>query len=82
MTHVGTIDQIISERRKEHPDDALTKNALRRLVVTGEIQSVKVGAKYLVRFEAVDEYIKNPQSLTREIAQTGRIRRICKESGC
>lgn len=40
------------------PDTALTKTAFRRLVVSGAIPSVKVGNKYLVALESVENYLK------------------------
>lgn len=52
-----TIDQIARFIRDKDPETALTKTAIRRLVVTGAIPSVKVGQKYLVSLEAVDNYL-------------------------
>lgn len=52
-----TIDQIAQLIRDNDPETALTKTAIRRLVTTGAIRSVKVGQKYLVSLEAVDEYL-------------------------
>lgn len=76
MTHVGTIDQIIAERKKVYPDDGLTKNALRKLVVTGQISSVMVGQKYLIAFDAVESFLSNPPTIAQEAGQNGKIRRI------
>lgn len=52
-----TIDQIAQLIRDDDPETALTKTAIRRLVTTGAIRSVKVGQKYLVSLEAVNEYL-------------------------
>ena len=52
-----TIDQIARLIRDKDPETALTKTAIRRLVVTGAVPSVRVGQKYLVSLEAVDNYL-------------------------
>ncbi len=54
---VRTIDQAADYIKTIDPETALTKTALRRLVTTGAIQSVRVGQKYLVSLEAVDDYL-------------------------
>jgi len=43
--------------KAQDPDTALTKTALRRFVVTGTIPSVKVGNKYLIALEDVEEFL-------------------------
>ena len=40
-----------------HADTALTKTALRRLVTTGKLPSVRIGQKYLVSLEALEDYL-------------------------
>lgn len=52
-----TIESAYAELVAADPGCCLTKTALRRLVVTGEIKSVKVGSKYLVNLDSVDEYL-------------------------
>lgn len=54
-----TIEQIYEHIRTTDPESALTKTAIRRLVTTGAINSVKIGAKYLVSVEAVENYLNN-----------------------
>ena len=43
------------------PETAITQYALRRLVISGEIPSVRIGNKYLVALEAIDEYLQGKQ---------------------
>jgi len=57
MERVRTITQLHKELLEADPGCALTKTALRRLVVTGSIPSTRVGAKYLVSREAVERYL-------------------------
>ena len=53
-----TIAQAAEYVRAQDPDTALTKTAIRRLVVTGKLPSVRVGQKYLVALENLDAYLK------------------------
>ena len=54
---VRTIEQCYEEIKKNDPDCALGNSGLRRLVVSGQIPSRRVGAKYLVTLEAVEAYM-------------------------
>lgn len=58
-SQMRTIDQIYEHIRATDPESALTKTAIRRLVTTGAIHSVKIGAKYLVPLGALDDYLSN-----------------------
>lgn len=61
MKHVRTIDKLHEELLSEDPGCALTKTALRRLVITGAIPSTRIGQKYLVSREAVEKYMEAAQ---------------------
>lgn len=52
-----TIDQLADYLKAADPETTLTKTALRRLVTTGVIPSVRVGQKFLVTVEAVDAFL-------------------------
>ena len=52
-----TIAQLHAEMVAEDPACALTMNALRRLVRSGEIRSCRVGQKYLVTYSAVSDFL-------------------------
>ena len=58
MRQIRTIDQMNKDLLADDPHCALTKTALRRLVVTGAIQSTRVGQKYLVSREAVEAFME------------------------
>lgn len=79
MLRMRTIDKAFEHVLKSDPDTALTKTALRRLVVSGAIQSTRVGQgarpKYLVSLEAIEEYLKNGGAAAQQAAAQG-IRRI------
>ena len=57
MAKSRTINQMHKELLADDPNCGLTKTALRRLVVTGKIPSVRVGVKYLITRENVDKYL-------------------------
>lgn len=58
MRHVRTVDRLHEELIQDDPGCALTKTALRRLVITGVIPSNRVGRKYLVAREDVEAYLE------------------------
>lgn len=51
-----TINEAAVFLQQADPDTAVTKTALRRLVTSGQIPSVRVGAKYLVDLGVLDEF--------------------------
>ena len=56
MPRMRTIDQAAEELRRIDPDTAVTKTALRRLVVSGKLPSVSIGAKYLIDMDRLERY--------------------------
>ena len=52
-----TIEQAAAYIQQSDPETAITKTALRLLVTTGQLPSVRVGVKYLVSLEALDAYL-------------------------
>jgi excisionase family DNA binding protein len=52
-----TIEQAAAWLIETDPECALTKTALRRMVTTGQLPSVRVGAKYLVSLEALEAFL-------------------------
>ena len=68
------------------PHTAVTKTALRRLVTSGQIPSVRVGAKYLVDLGALDDFFGGKTTKTQTVQpggdssagrRFGRSRRCC-----
>lgn len=54
-----TIEQGITYIKERDPHTQFTRNALRQLVLIGEIPSVRVGNKYLVALENIEKYLAN-----------------------
>ena len=59
MRRMRTIDQAAAWARQTDPATALTKTALRRLVLSGVIPHVSVGRKRLVALEDLESYLEH-----------------------
>ncbi len=57
MPRMRTIDQTFSWLQETDPETALTKTALRRIVTTGELPSVRIGSKYLVDLDVLADFL-------------------------
>ena len=57
MPRMRTIDEAAKWLLENDPGCALTKTGLRRLVISGELPSVKVGKKYLLDLDVLESYL-------------------------
>ena len=48
-----TLDSAIAQLKADDPESGLTKYALRQMVLSGVVPSVKAGAKYLINYDAL-----------------------------
>lgn len=80
MRQMRTINEAAAFLRQADPDTAITKTGLRRLVTSGQIPSVRVGAKYLVDLGALDEFFGG-QAVKAQTIQTGAIRPLAVVPG-
>ena len=55
--HMRTIQQASDHFKAQDPGTALTQTAIRRLVVTGAVPSIRLGRKYLINLEALESYL-------------------------
>ena len=53
MTRMRTLDAAIAQLKEDDPNTALTKHALRQMVLTGRVPHVKAGAKYLINYDGL-----------------------------
>lgn len=74
--HMRTINEAAEHFKEVDPHTALTKTAVRRLVSTGVVPSVRIGNKALVSLEALNEYLSGAQSQQEARPATGVIRRV------
>lgn len=58
MPRMRTIEQATAEMRAADPHTAFTKTALRQLIISGTLPSVKIGNKYLVCMETLERYLQ------------------------
>jgi hypothetical protein len=77
MARLRTIDKAITELQTADPGCALTKNALRQMVISKRINSVMVGRKYLIDVDVLEEYLRNPLTVQNETVAVRGIRRVC-----
>lgn len=68
-----TIKDAYAAIKQSDPETCLTMYALRCKVISGEIPSVKVGRKYLINIDLLDEYLNSPRPPVESI---GRIRPV------
>ena len=71
MARMRTQSQAFAWLKEHDPDTALTKTALRRLIITGAVPSVRVGQKYLISLEVLEEYLRNPDVSPEPISING-----------
>jgi len=57
-----TIKQAIDEIKQFDPNTAISERAIRRLVTTSMIPSVKIGCKYLLSMESLEKYLTNGET--------------------
>jgi len=72
-----TLDGCIEELKREDPNTSLTRHALRLMVLSGQVPSIKVGAgagKYLINYDGLLSVLSG-ECAKPEILR-GNIRRI------
>ena len=80
MRMMRTIDEAAAFLRQTDPNTAVTKPALRRLVTSGQIPSVRIGAKYPVDLGVLDEFFGG-QAVKSQMIQTSTIRPLAVVPG-
>lgn len=58
MSRIRTLAETYQYIKEMDKDTAITQNALRRMVVSGQIPCVKAGKKYLIDLDVLFEYLK------------------------
>ena len=57
MIHTRTIKEAAAYYKALDPHTALTETAIRMLLRTGQVPCVRIGKKYLVTLEALDQFL-------------------------
>jgi len=58
MPRIRTLAETYQYIKEQDKETAITQNALRRMVVSGQIPCVKAGKKYLIDLDVLFEYLK------------------------
>lgn len=58
MPRIRTLKDTYEFLREMDPNTAVTPNALRRMVVSGQVPCVKAGKKYLIDLDVLFDYLK------------------------
>lgn len=74
MVRTRTIREAAAHFRENDPQTSLTETAIRTLLRTGAVPSVKVGRKYLVTVEALEAYLKGEAEPTPQVQSSQRKR--------
>lgn len=69
-----TICEAADFLREVDPQTAVTRTGLRRLVTSGQIPSVRIGAKYLVDLDVLDAFLAG--RTCEPVSQNGAVRRL------
>lgn len=77
MLQIRTIDEAFADILAEDPKTSLTRSGFRKLIVSGEIPSIRRGNRWLVDMAVVESYFKGeivPKK--KETNEYGKIRRL------
>lgn len=66
MLHTRTIKEAAAFFRESDPQTCLTETAIRTLLRTGKVPCARIGKKYLVTIEALEDYLRSGAILGRE----------------
>ena len=77
MLHTRTIREAAAWFKSQDPQTCLTETAIRTLVRTGQVPCVRVGKKYLVTLEALEEYLSGGKTANKPL--TNAVRDVWRE---
>jgi len=70
------IKEAFDEIKRGDPQTALTKTALRRMVKSGEVPSIKINSKYLLNLDVLISYLNNPAPSQAKIITVDGVRKV------
>lgn len=62
MPRLRTLTETYRYLTDKDSETAITQNALRQMVITGQLPCVKAGKKYLIDLDTLDEFLKGNNS--------------------
>ena len=75
MLRMRTIEQAAAELKQDDPQTAITKYAIRQLVLSGEIPSIRRGNKYLLNLDLLLAYLNGETVTQRPAAALTKLER-------
>lgn len=77
MLHTRTIREAAAWFKDQDPQTCLTETAIRTLVRSGRVPCVRVGKKYLVTIEALEDYLSGQvEAPAPSVAQREKVWRV------
>lgn len=77
MLHTRTIREAAAWFKDQDPQTCLTETAIRTLVRSGRVPCVRVGKKYLVNIEALEDYLSGQAEVPApSVAQREKVWRV------
>lgn len=76
MTRLRTLDEALAEIRAEDPNTAVSRNLIRRLIITNAVPTIHAGKKRLVNLDALLAYLEGNTNPSQTEEETGIVRRI------
>lgn len=81
VARMRTLDAAIAQLQQDDPGSCLTRHALRKMVLTGEVPYIRAGSKYLVNYDGLLSALAGGTSRAEPEPQTGAIRMISVAEG-
>lgn len=60
LPRMRMMKEAFEEIKQTDPNTALTPNALRKMVVSGDIPSIRIGSRYLINLDHLEEFLSTP----------------------
>lgn len=76
-----TIKQLADHYKALDPETALTKSAIRRLIISGAVPHTMAGSKYLVAVEAFEDYLQHGDTQNSQPVPVNGIRKVVNKYG-
>ncbi len=76
IPRIRGIKQAAAELKQADPNTPIKEKTLRRLVLSGSIPSIRIGGRYYINMDVLNEYLTNGIELVPEPQDYGVIRAI------
>lgn len=76
MARMRYAAQALAELKKQDPDTPVTLNYLRALAASGKIPVHYIGRRRLINYDALLEFLANPEAQDDSTGHKGQIRRV------